>query len=184
MSWEGRRVLVTGAGGFIGSHLVDELVRRSASVRAFVRYTSRSDDGFLALVPPDVRNELDIVRGDLRDENAVAEAVQGMDTVFHLGSLIGIPYSYISPTAYVKTNVEGTYNVIESAKNHNLDQILITSTSEIYGSAQQVPINEKHPHLGQSPYAASKISADQFFENLKEIDQKNPVEIFSTENKK
>lgn len=167
MSWEGRRVLVTGAGGFIGSHLVDELVGRSASVRAFVRYTSRSDDGFLSLVPPDVRNELDIVRGDLRDENAVAAAVQGMDTVFHLGSLIGIPYSYVHPREVVETNLTGTLNVLLAARSAGVERLVHTSTSEVYGTAVYVPIDEAHPLQGQSPYSASKIGADKLVESFR-----------------
>ena len=154
-----KNVLVTGAGGFIGSHLTELLVETGINVKSFVHYNSSNQWGWLEFSK--YKNELEIIQGDIRDFDAVFNAVKGCDTVFHLAALIGIPYSYISPLAYIKTNIEGTYNVLQSAREHGLDNILITSTSETYGTAQYVPIDEKHPLLGQSPYSASKIAADQ-----------------------
>lgn len=152
------RTLVTGAAGFIASHLVEELVRRGHEVRAFVRYNSRNLWGWLEDSP--CRDHVEIVSGDIRDYDLVKSAVEGCDTVFHLAALIGIPYSYVSPLAYVRTNVEGTYTVLQAARECNVERVIHTSTSEIYGTAQYVPIDEAHPVNPQSPYAASKASAD------------------------
>lgn len=154
-----KKILITGATGFIGSHLTENLIQNGFSVVAFDRYNSDNNWGYLE--NSEYKNEIEVILGDIRDYDSVYKAMQGCGTVFHLAALIGIPYSYISPLAYLRTNVEGTYNVLETAKNLNLDQVIITSTSETYGSAQYVPIDEKHPLVGQSPYSASKIAADQ-----------------------
>lgn len=154
-----KKVLITGATGFIGSHLVELCLKNNFKVRAFDRYNSNNSWGWLEYLK--YKNEVDIILGDIRDFDSVSKAMKGCTAVFHLAALIGIPYSYISPLAYIRTNIEGTYNVLEAAKNHNLEQVLITSTSETYGSAQFTPINESHPLVGQSPYSASKIGADQ-----------------------
>jgi len=153
------KVLATGATGFIGSHLTEYLVEKGYSVIAFDRYNSNNDWGWLE--NSKYKNDLQVILGDIRDYDSVSKAMAGCDVVFHLAALIGIPYSYVSPLAYIKTNVEGTYNVLEASKNLELEQVLITSTSETYGTAQYVPIDEKHPLVGQSPYSASKIAADQ-----------------------
>jgi len=153
------KILITGAAGFIGSHLTEQCVERGYSVRAFIRYNSRNDWGWLEKT--EKKAEIEIITGDIRDYDSVYNAVKGCDCVFHLAALIGIPYSYISPMAYIKTNVEGTYNILQAAKETGCKNVLITSTSETYGTAQQVPINENHPLVGQSPYSASKIAADQ-----------------------
>jgi len=137
------KILVTGAGGFIASHLAEKLVQEGHSVRAFVRYNSRNSWGWLEESP--LRNDMEIVSGDIRDFDLVKKAVSGCDTVFHLAALIGIPYSYVSPLAYVKTNVEGTYNVLQAARESGSTKVIHTSTSEIYGTAQYVPIDETHP---------------------------------------
>ena len=158
MDLKNKRVLVTGAGGFIGSHLVEKLVECGAQVRAFVRYNSKNLWGWLETSP--VCQEIQIFTGDLRDFDSVKKAVQGTDVVFHLGALIGIPYSYTSPLAYLKTNVEGTYNILQAAREAGTQRVVLTSTSEVYGTAQYVPIDEKHPLQPQSPYSASKIGAD------------------------
>lgn len=152
------KILVTGAGGFISSHLTEKCVELGYKVRAFLHYNSRNSWGWLE--NSQYKNEIEVITGDIRDYDSVFYAMQGCNTVFHLAALIGIPYSYISPIAYVKTNIEGTYNVLQSAKENKLENVLITSTSEIYGSAQYVPIDEKHPMVGQSPYSATKIAAD------------------------
>jgi NAD dependent epimerase/dehydratase len=159
--WTGRSVLVTGAGGFIGSHLAEALVREGADVRAFVRYTSRGDHGWLEACDPDVVRELDIFRGDLANPEAVAGAVSGRDVVLHLGALIPIPYSYRHPREFVTANVTGTLNVLEAARRDEVGRVVHTSTSEVYGTAQTVPITEEHPLHPQSPYAATKVGADQ-----------------------
>lgn len=153
------KVLITGAGGFIGSHLTEHLLKKGYNVKAFVRYNSKNSWGWLD--HSQYKNDIDIISGDIRDYDSVRKAVDGCSSIFHLAALIGIPYSYESPLAYIKTNIEGTYNILEAAKSHNIEQVLITSTSETYGTAQYVPIDEKHPNVGHSPYAASKIAADQ-----------------------
>jgi len=152
------KVLVTGSEGFIGSHLTELLVEKGFEVKAFVRYNFKNDWGWLE--ESKYKNDIEIYTGDVRDYDSVYDAMKNVDVVFHLAALIGIPYSYISPLAYIKTNTEGTYNVLESGRKLNLKRIIITSTSEIYGTAQYVPIDEKHPYNPQSPYAASKAAAD------------------------
>lgn len=152
------KVLVTGAGGFIGSALTEALAGKGYGVKAFVRYNSTNSRGWLD--NSECKNDIEIISGDIRDYDSVYKAMSGCDSVFHLAALIGIPYSYVSPLAYIKTNVEGTYNVLESSKNLNLEKVIITSTSETYGTARYVPIDENHPLCGQSPYSASKIAAD------------------------
>lgn len=164
--WSKKRVLVTGAGGFIGSHLVEALGRMGASVRAFVRYNSRADVGFLRQVSPALNGQLEIVAGDLRDEAAVRQAVQRCDLVFHLGALISIPYSYVHPRDVVETNFMGTLNVLMACKEYGIDRLVHTSTSEVYGTALRTPIDEEHPLQGQSPYSASKIGADKLVESF------------------
>jgi NAD dependent epimerase/dehydratase len=155
----GLKILVTGAAGFIGSHLTEYLVEQGHEVRALVRYNSRNDRGWLE--NSTLKEKIEFHAGDIRDYDSVEEAVKGTDVVFHLAALIGIPYSYISPLAYIRTNVEGTYNVVQAARKHGAGRVVHTSTSEIYGTAQYVPIDEKHPVNPQSPYAASKSGADQ-----------------------
>jgi NAD dependent epimerase/dehydratase len=154
-----KTILITGATGFIGSHLTEYFVEKGFNVVAFDRYNSNNDWGWLE--NSTYKNDFQVILGDIRDYDSVSKAMVGCDAVFHLAALIGIPYSYVSPLAYIRTNIEGTYNVLEAAKNLNMEQILITSTSETYGTAQYVPIDEKHPLVGQSPYSASKIAADQ-----------------------
>jgi len=153
------KILITGATGFIGSHLTEFMVEKGFNVIAFDRYNPNNHWGWLE--DSEYKNDIEIILGDVRDYDSVSKAMDGCDAVFHLAALIGIPYSYISPLAYIRTNVEGTYNVLEASKNFELEQVLITSTSETYGTAQYSPIDEKHPLVGQSPYAASKIAADQ-----------------------
>jgi len=154
-----KKILVTGAGGFIGSHLVERCAENGYDVKAFVRYNSRNNWGWLEKTK--IKNESEVLTGDIRDYDSVYNALKGCDSVFHLGALIGIPYSYVSPLAYIKTNIVGTYNILQAAKEKDLDNIIVTSTSETYGTAQQIPIDENHPLVGQSPYSASKIAADQ-----------------------
>jgi len=154
-----KKILVTGAGGFIGSHLVEKLTEEGFEVKAFVRYNSKNNWGWLEKSP--VKNEIEVITGDIRDYDSVYIATNDCEAVFHLAALIGIPYSYVSPLAYIKTNIEGTYNVLHAAKERDLNNIIVTSTSETYGTAQRVPIDEEHPLVGQSPYSASKIAADQ-----------------------
>ena len=152
------KVFVTGGCGFIGSHLCEFLLQKNYDVIAFDRYNSNNDWGWLE--NSKYKNDINVILGDIRDYDSVYKSMKGCDIIYHLAALIGIPYSYLSPLAYIKTNVEGTYNVLESAKNLNVSQVLVTSTSETYGSAQYVPIDEKHPLIGQSPYSASKIGSD------------------------
>jgi len=154
-----KKVLVTGAAGFIGSHLTELLVEKGFDVKAFVRYNSKNDWGWLET--SNVKNEIEVITGDIRDYDSVFNAVKDCNSVFHLAALIGIPYSYVSPQAYIKTNIDGTYNILQASKELNLENVLVTSTSETYGTAQYVPIDEKHPMIGQSPYSATKIAADQ-----------------------
>jgi dTDP-glucose 4,6-dehydratase len=153
------KVLVTGAAGFVGSHLVEQLVRGGYDVKVLVHYDSSNSWGWID--KSEFKNNIEVAVGDIRDFDSVYSAMKDVDTIFHLAALIGIPYSYLSPLAYIKTNIEGTYNVLHSAKLLKTKNILITSTSETYGSAQYIPIDEKHPLVGQSPYAATKIGADQ-----------------------
>jgi NAD dependent epimerase/dehydratase len=166
MEWKDRLVFVTGAGGFIGSHLVEELAGRGARVRAFVRYNSRGDWGYLSALPPQLRERVEVVAGDLRDGDAVAQAMRGTTVAFHLGAMVAIPYSYVHPREVADTNVFGTLNVLTAARDLKLERVIHTSTSEVYGTAQYVPIDEKHPLVGQSPYSASKIAADQLAESF------------------
>jgi dTDP-glucose 4,6-dehydratase len=158
MDFHGKKVLVTGAGGFIGSHLAERLVEAGAHVRAFVRYNSRNDWGWLDRST--YKDAIEVITGDIRDFDSVNAAVMGADIIMHLAALIGIPYSYVSPLAYIRTNVEGTYNVLQAARQNHPDIVVVTSTSEVYGTARKVPITEEHPFQPQSPYSASKISAD------------------------
>ena len=153
------KILITGATGFIGSHLTELFVEKGFNVVAFDRYNPNNHWGWLE--DSEYKNDIEVILGDVRDYDSVSKAMKGCDAVFHLAALIGIPYSYVSPLAYIRTNVEGAYNVLEAAKNLELQQVLITSTSETYGTAQYTPIDEKHPLVGQSPYSASKIAADQ-----------------------
>ena len=152
------KVLVTGAGGFIGSHLTELLVKQGFDIKAFVRYNSKNSWGWLESSP--VKNDIEIISGDIRDYDSVSNALRDCKAVFHLAALIGIPYSYVSPKAYIETNITGTYNILQASKDFELEQVLITSTSETYGTAQYVPIDENHPMVGQSPYSATKIAAD------------------------
>ena len=165
MNWKEKHVLITGAGGFIGSHLTAKLVRLGAKVRAFVRYNSRNDPGLIEILPSPVKNELEVIMADLRDPEAVQGAAENIDIVFHLGALIAIPYSYVHPREVVETNIMGTLNILNVAKRYQIKKIIHTSTSEVYGTAQYVPIDEKHPLQGQSPYSASKIGADKIVES-------------------
>jgi len=159
--FEGKTVVVTGAGGFIGSHLVEQLVRDGARVRAMLRYTSRGQRGALDLVPEDALDSVDVTLGDVRDFDAVREICRGAQAVFHLAALIGIPYSYEHPQEVIDTNILGTSNVLVAAKElGSLERIVLTSTSEVYGSAQRIPMDEDHPLQAQSPYSATKIAAD------------------------
>jgi len=164
--WQDKGVLVTGAGGFIASHLVEALVEQGARVRAFVRYNSRNDPGLLSLVPPEIIQKTEIIAGDLRDLPAIQSAVRGVNLVFHLGALISIPYSYLHPTEVVETNVIGTLNVLLGCRDEGVQRLVHTSTSEVYGTALRVPIDEDHPLQGQSPYSASKIGADKLAESF------------------
>ena len=164
--WDGRQVLVSGAGGFIGSHLVEALLRKGAKIRAFVRYTSRNDLGLLKLLSPEDLARLEVIPGDLRDEHAVYDAVKGCDLVFHLGALISIPYSYIHPAEVASVNFMGTLNLLMACREHGVGRLVHTSTSEVYGTALQVPITEEHALQGQSPYSASKIGADKLVESF------------------
>jgi dTDP-glucose 4,6-dehydratase len=158
--------LVTGAGGFIGSHLVEALVAQGASVRAFVRYNSRRDPGLLRLLPPEIFSRLEVIPGDLRDPQAVRLAVEGCQAVFHLGAMISIPYSYLHPLEVAEANFMGTLNVLAACRDLGVERLIHTSTSEVYGTARQVPISEEHPLQGQSPYSASKIGADKMAESF------------------
>jgi len=164
MSWSSKKVLVTGAGGFIGSHLTERLVELGADVTALVRYTSTGTWGWLDRSP--LKDQVNVVLGDIRDHDAVLRLMDGIETVFHLAALIGIPYSYHAPLSYVRTNIEGTVNILQSAIRCNVQRVLQTSTSEVYGSARTVPISETHPLQGQSPYSATKIGADKIAESF------------------
>lgn len=159
-------VLITGADGFIGSHLVEHMVRAGKNVRAFVYYNSFGNWGWLENVSADVLSQVEIIAGDIRDSDRVYEAVRGCSQVMHLAALIAIPYSYSSPRSYVDTNITGTLNILQAAKNLDVERVLSTSTSEVYGTAQYAPIDEEHPLQGQSPYSASKIGADKMCESF------------------
>ncbi len=161
-----KKVLVTGADGFIGSHLVEKLVKEGMAVRAFVFYNSFNSWGWLDSLPKEVLAEIEVIAGDIRDPYGVRQAVKGADSVFHLAALIGIPYSYQAPANYVATNIGGTLNVLQAARDFATGKVLITSTSEVYGTARYVPIDEVHPKSGQSPYSASKIGADSLAESF------------------
>lgn len=162
MNWQGKRILITGAGGFIGSHLTERLVAAGAEVRAMVHYNALGHWGWLDHSP--VRDAIQVIAGDIGDRDSVRQAMMGVDIVFHLAALIGIPYSYHAPASYVRTNVEGTLNVLQNARDLGIKRVVHTSTSEAYGTAQYVPIDEQHPLQGQSPYSATKIGADKLAE--------------------
>lgn len=159
-------VLVTGADGFIGSHLTEELVKKGYQVKAFVYYNSFNNWGWLDTLPKDIMENVEIFQGDIRDPNGVAESMRGVGAVFHLAALIAIPFSYHSPDAYVDTNIKGTLNVLQAARRFETERVLVTSTSEVYGTAQYIPMDEKHPFQGQSPYSATKIGADRLAESF------------------
>ncbi len=164
MKWSDKKVLVTGAGGFIGSHLTERLVELGARTRAFVHYSSTGSWGWLD--QSWCKDDVEVVLGDIRDQDTVSQALNGVDAVFHLAALIAIPYSYQTPLSYVRTNVEGTLNVLQAAQRAGTEIVVHTSTSEVYGSARKVPIDENHPLQGQSPYSASKIGADKIAESF------------------
>ncbi len=166
MMWEGKKVLITGAGGFIGSHLTEDLVKAGASVRVFIRYNSRNGRGNLEDLEQRELEEIEIIAGDLRDADVIERSVKGCNAVFHLGALVGIPYSYKNPREVIETNILGTFNILTAARDHGVERIVHTSTSEVYGSARYVPIDEAHPLQGQSPYSASKIGADKLAESF------------------
>lgn len=161
-----KSILVTGADGFIGSHLTEELVKQGYQVRAFVLYNSFNTWGWLDTLPHEIMDNVEVFTGDVRDPNGVKEAMKGCDAVFHLAALIAIPFSYHSPDTYVDTNIKGTLNVLQAARDLGTERVLVTSTSEVYGTAQYVPIDEKHPYQGQSPYSATKIGADRLAESF------------------
>ena len=166
MNWNKKSALVTGAGGFIGSHLTEHLVELGANVKTFVRYNSRNDWGMLELLPEEKLSQIEVITGDLKDADAVRHAAKDVDIIFHLGSLIAIPYSYIHPRETIETNILGALNVLTAAKENNVEKVIHTSTSEVYGTARYVPIDENHPLQGQSPYSASKIGADKIAESF------------------
>lgn len=161
-----KKILLTGSDGFIGSHLTEELVKQGFEVKAFAYYNSFNTWGWLDILPPSIMNHVEVFQGDIRDPHGVKEAMKGCQAVFHLAALIAIPFSYHSPDAYVDTNVKGTLNILQAARELDLERILVTSTSEVYGTAKYVPIDEKHPFQGQSPYSATKIGADRLAESF------------------
>ncbi|MBU2019523.1 MAG: NAD-dependent 4,6-dehydratase LegB [Bacteroidetes bacterium] len=166
MRLKGKKVLITGADGFIGSHLVEALLKEGAEIRAFCYYNSFNSWGWIDSLSDETKAKLDVFTGDVRDPYGVRTAMKGIDIVYHLAALIAIPYSYHSPDAYVDTNVKGTLNIVQAAKDFGVERVLVTSTSEVYGTAQYVPIDEKHPRQGQSPYSATKIGADCIAESF------------------
>lgn len=161
-----KKILVTGADGFIGSHLTEELVNQGYEVKAFSYYNSFNSWGWLDTLDKSIMDSVEVFTGDIRDPNGVKEAMKGINQVFHLAALIAIPFSYHSPDTYVDTNVKGTLNVLQAARDLDIERLLVTSTSEVYGTAQYVPIDEKHPYQGQSPYSATKIGADRLAESF------------------
>ena len=161
-----KNILITGADGFIGSHLTELLVNENFHVRAFVYYNSFNSNGWLDSISPEIKNKIEFFSGDIRDPNGVREAMKGVDIVFHLAALIAIPFSYHSPDSYIDTNVKGTLNILQAARDNNVSRVIVTSTSEVYGTAQFVPITELHPKQPQSPYSASKIGADSIAESF------------------
>lgn len=166
MNLKNKKVLVTGADGFIGSHLVEALLAEGCRVKAFVFYNSFNSWGWLDTLPKNKLKNIEIFAGDIRDPNGVRTAMKGADAVFHLAALIGIPFSYHSPDSYIDTNVKGTLNVLQAARDLGIERVVVTSTSEVYGTARYAPIDEKHPLQGQSPYSASKIGADKIAESF------------------
>ena len=166
MELKGKKVIVTGSDGFIGSHLVEALLEEGVQLKVFCYYNSFNSWGWVDSFSDSIKKELEIFTGDIRDSNAVRTAVRDCDLVFHLAALIAIPYSYYSPESYVETNIKGTLNVLQAARDFDLEKVLITSTSEVYGTARYVPIDEKHPKQGQSPYSATKIGADHIAESF------------------
>lgn len=166
MNLKNKKVLVTGADGFIGSHLVESLLEEGCRVKAFVYYNSFNSWGWLDTLPKNKLKNIEVFAGDIRDPNGVRTAMKGADTVFHLAALIGIPFSYHSPDSYIDTNVKGTLNVLQAARDLGTGRLVVTSTSEVYGTARYAPIDEKHPLQGQSPYSASKIGADKIAESF------------------
>lgn len=163
---KGKKVLITGADGFIGSHLVEALIERGCLVRAFVFYNSFNSWGWIDRLPEAIISKLEIFQGDIRDPNGVMEASEGCEYIFHLAALIAIPFSYHSPDSYLETNIRGTLNILQAARRHQVRRVLITSTSEVYGTAKYAPIDESHPFQGQSPYSATKIAADRIAESF------------------
>jgi dTDP-glucose 4,6-dehydratase len=166
MNLKNKRILITGADGFIGSHLTEALLEKCASVKAFAYYNSFNSWGWLDTLPPEKLKNIEVFTGDIRDPNGVREAAKNIDVIFHLAALIAIPFSYHSPDSYVDTNIKGTLNILQAAKSEGAEKVLTTSTSEVYGTAQYVPIDEKHPYQGQSPYSATKIGADRLTESF------------------
>ena len=166
MNLTNQKVLVTGSDGFIGSHLVEALLEEGCQVKAFVYYNSFNSWGWLDTLSIEKQKAIEIFAGDVRDPNGVRQAVKGVDVVFHLAALIGIPFSYHSPDSYVDTNIKGTLNILQACRDYDIQRVIITSTSEVYGTAQYAPIDEKHPLQGQSPYSASKIGADKIAESF------------------
>lgn len=166
MNLKNKKVLITGADGFIGSHLTEKLLEEAGAVKAFVYYNSFNTWGWLDVLPKNILKQIDIFPGDIRDPNGVKQAVKNTDIVFHLAALIGIPFSYHSPDSYVDTNIKGTLNILQASREYDIQKVLVTSTSEVYGTAQYVPIDEKHPKQGQSPYSATKIGADHIAESF------------------
>lgn len=160
------KVLVTGSDGFIGSHLTEELVKKGYQIKAFVYYNSFNNWGWLDTLPKHIMENVEVFQGDIRDPNGVEDAIKGVEAVFHLAALIAIPFSYHSPDTYVDTNIKGTLNVLQAARKLETKRVLVTSTSEVYGTAQYIPIDEKHPFQGQSPYSATKIGADRLAESF------------------
>jgi len=166
MDYRGKKVLVTGAGGFVGSHLTERLVAEGADIRVLLRYNSQGRRGWLEESPAEVQKRIQVIWGDLKDPEAVRQAVRGVQIVFHLGALIAIPFSYQNPTDFFQTNVMGTLHVANACREFNVERLVHTSTSEVYGTAQQVPMTEEHPQTAQSPYSASKIGADRIVESF------------------